>query len=76
MDDKIDTLVDFPVKGLNLNNYVQSKQLPHESYITENNCYFRIGDFDSKQIVTPGNKPYKGHKKKKKKKNIANMAND
>jgi hypothetical protein len=55
-NDKIDTLIDFPIKGLKLNKFVKNKELPHETIVTQENVPFYMGGLTSKQIITPANK--------------------
>ena len=54
MDDKIEDHIDFPIEKLDLTNYVQNKELPHEAVIMGGGVPFRIGDFDSRQISVNG----------------------
>ena len=41
-NDKIDTLIDFPIKGFKLNKFVKNKELPHETIIAQENIPFYI----------------------------------
>jgi len=58
-NDKIDTLIDFPIKGFKLNKFVKNKELPHETIISQENVPFYMGGLTSKQIITPANKQKK-----------------